>query len=130
MQWQWQQRRDVRCAQELEPVQGPRKRVTTEDKDPGPFIHPFYHSVSSRAVRSFPARSGSLGKCMTVPVIGSVCVVVTLKSVKLSSVVVAREATVPVPDTAAAAGIGIGRVIAGVGTGMGTELCACACAGW
>ena len=93
-------------------------------------VHAFYHSASSRAVRSFPARSGSLGKCMTVPVIGSVCVVVTLKSVKLSSVVVAREATVP--DTAAAAGIGIGigNVIAGTGAGTGTELWACACAGW
>ncbi len=41
---------------------------------------------------------------MTEPVIGSVCVVVTLKSVKLSSVVVARD--VIVPETATAAGMG------------------------
>ena len=38
------------------------------------------------------------------PVIGSVCVVMTLKSVKLSSVVVAREPIVP--EIAAAAGMG------------------------
>ena len=100
-----------------------RVRANTSRRRTGS-VHPFYHSASSRAVRSFPARNGSLGKCMTVPVIGSVCVVVTLKSVKLSSVVVAREATVP--DTAAAAGIGS----VGTGTGTGTELWACACAGW
>ena len=89
--------------------------------------------VSSRSGRSpharaAPLRHGTRGKCTTAPVIGSVCVVVTLKSVKLSSVVVAREATVS--DTAAAAGIGmgIGNVIAGTGAGAGTELCACACA--
>ena len=52
--------------------------------------------------RSIPLRHGTRGKCTTAPVIGSVCDVVTLKSVRLSSPVARVPVDVTVPATVAA----------------------------
>ena len=59
--------------------------------------------------RSLPLLNGSRGRCTCAPVIGSVCVVVTLKSVKLSSAVplVAVDVTVPLSATGLGMRIGL-----------------------
>lgn len=99
----------------------------------------FYHGASSctrpsaHALSSCPARQGSLGKCMTAPVIGSVCVVVTLSSVKLPSVPtvprVPVDVTVPV-TVAGSERIAIGKgASAGYAGGSPNASSPCKCAG-
>ena len=85
---------------------------------------------------SVPLLHGKRGKCTTAPVMGSVCVVVTLKSVKLSSAVslVAVDVTVPLTATGPGlAGIGIATgALVGYDGGTGSTTsspCVCACAG-
>ena len=78
-----------------------------------------HHIASSRTGRSpqgrsVPLRHGSRGKWTTAPVIGSVCVVVTLRSVKLSPAV-SRDVTVP--ETVGGSGLPLERGGMGIGTG-------------
>ena len=81
--------------------------------------------------RSIPLRHGTRGKCTTAPVIGSVCDVVTLKSVRLSSPVARVPVDVTVPATVAGDGrAGIIASGAGAGASAGTSVsspCPCEC---